>query len=65
MTTMPHLGDNAMPLGNDAMPPCNNLTPLGAHSVSWMLRSGDDTNLSNVATDAMVGNDARLVNNWI
>ena len=50
MTTMLHSGNNAMPLGNDAMSPCKNLMPLSAHSVTTMLCSGDDTNLGNVTT---------------
>ena len=36
--------------GNDTMPPCKNLTTLGACSVTMMLRSANNTNLGNLAT---------------
>ena len=50
MTSMLRLADITMPLGNDAMPPCKNLTPFGARSVITTLCPGNNANLGNVAT---------------
>ena len=50
MMTTPRLGDNTMLLTNDAMSPSETLTPLGARSVTMMLRSGDDNNLGGITT---------------
>jgi hypothetical protein len=66
MTTTPCSGDNAMPLSNDAILPCDNLTPLGARSVLLTLHSGNNTNLGDVATPlgaCLVTTTPRLGNN--
>jgi hypothetical protein len=54
MTTMPRLGDNAVLLADDDMPPNDTLAPLGARSVKMattMLRLvGDDNIIGEIAT---------------